>query len=148
MTVGNFWAPWDLPTSHTFIWEAQECDINAWEAQGRGCMFILHQASLKWPFYFIQWPAGGLLWLQLYGQYSHYYKTLLNRRPSWIEDTAKVLRTNYKTLLFIRPNSATVWDRDMYNMVSWVVEFLFWVSKISEIFAKQSTILRENFDIL
>ena len=36
-------------------------------------------------------------------------------RRSRIEDAPKGLKKEYKTLLIIRPNSATVWDRDMYN---------------------------------
>jgi hypothetical protein len=50
------------------------------------------------------------------------YRILSIIRRSRIEDPLEkkthqkvFLTTNYKTLLIIRPNSATVWDRDMYN---------------------------------
>ena len=39
--------PLEIYQSYIPFWKAQECGINAWEAQGRGCMFILRQASLK-----------------------------------------------------------------------------------------------------
>ena len=53
--------------------------------------------------------------IAIYRILAAYYKTLLKRRPSWIEDTPKGLKKEYKTLLITRPNSATVWNRDMYN---------------------------------
>ena len=39
--------PLEIYQSYIPFWKAQECGINAWEAQGRGCMFILRQTSLK-----------------------------------------------------------------------------------------------------
>ena len=39
--------PLETYQSYIPFWKAQECDINAWEAQGRDCMFLLRHVSLK-----------------------------------------------------------------------------------------------------
>ena len=39
--------PLEIYQSYIPFWKAQECGNNAWEPQGRGCMFILRQTSLK-----------------------------------------------------------------------------------------------------
>ena len=39
--------PLEIYQSYIPFWKAQECGNNAWEAQGRGCMFMLRQTSVK-----------------------------------------------------------------------------------------------------
>ena len=39
--------PLEIYQSYIPFWKAQECGNNACEAQGRGCMFMLRQTSVK-----------------------------------------------------------------------------------------------------
>ena len=107
------------------------------------CLFVY---LIRIIIYSIIFPFLGSLYLE-WLPYFRYYKTPWNRRRSWIEDAPKgLLKKEYKTLLIIRPNSATVWDRDMYNTVLEFSEHFdmesgrynsFWESFITWLFWKE-----------